>query len=126
MKYRIEALENGNCYGKSWADLGVQPTLGQAYNYSKDAENELPNFGEVIWDEEIPAILANCRELGIHEFTISSTFSSLIQTIATFEELGCNLDGIVRINSRYEIDWACINGEQAQVRKQIPAFKMSL
>jgi len=53
------------------------------------------------------------------EFTISSNFSGLIKTIATFEELGAKLDGIVKINSRFT-DWK--TGEH----ESIPAFKMSI
>jgi hypothetical protein len=43
-----------------WSDIGVQWTLAQAYLYSKDAGNELPNFAEVIWDEDIETILTGC------------------------------------------------------------------
>ena len=52
MKYTIEAIENAKA-GMKWSDIGVQWTLAQAYLYSKDAGNELPNFAEVIWDEDI-------------------------------------------------------------------------
>jgi hypothetical protein len=83
------------------SEIGCQWTLGQAYLYSKEAGNDLPNFAEVIWDDDIETILADCRRLGVKEFTISSTFSSLIETIARFEELGCTLDGIVRVKERY-------------------------
>jgi hypothetical protein len=96
MKYTVEAIENAKP-GMKWEDIGCHWTLGQAYLYSKEAGNDLPNFAEVIWDDDIETILADCRKLGIKEFTISSTFSSLIETIARFEELGCTLDGIVKI-----------------------------
>ena len=115
MKYKVEAIESMQKETR-WTELGIQWTLGQAYLYSKEAGNDLPNFSEVIWDEDIETILADCRRLGIKEFTISSTFSSLITTIARFEELGCQLDGIVKINDRYA--W----GD----RKQIPAFKLTV
>ncbi len=90
MKYTIEAIENAKP-GMCWEEIRCQWTLGQAYLYSKEAGNDLPNFAEVIWDYDIEAILADCRKLGVKEFTISSTFSSLIETIAKFEELGCTL-----------------------------------
>ena len=86
MKYTIEAIENAKP-GMHWEEIGCHWTLGQAYLYSKEAGNDLPNFAEVIWDYDIEAILADCRKLGVKEFTISSTFSSLIETIAKFEEL---------------------------------------
>ena len=118
MKYTIEAIENAKT-GMKWSDIGVQWTLAQAYLYSKDAGNELPNFAEVIWDDQIEEILADCRRLGVKEFTISSTFSSLIETIARFEELGCTLDGIVRIKERY-------THFGSDDRALIPAFKMTI
>ena len=100
MKYTIEAIENAKA-GTKWSNIGVQKTLAQAYLYSKAAGNELPNFADVIWNEDIETILADCRRFGVKEFTISSTFSSLIETIAKFEDLGCTLDGIVKVNERY-------------------------
>ena len=92
---------------------------GTAYLYSKEAGTDLPNFAEVIWDYDIEAILADCRKLGVKEFTISSTFSSLIETIAKFEELGCTLDGIVKVKERY-------THFGSDEHALIPAFKMTV
>lgn len=118
MKYTIEAIENAKT-GMKWEDIGVHWTLGQAYLYSREAGNELPNFAEVIWDEDIETILDDCRKSGVKEFTISSTFSSLIETIARFEELGCTLDGIVKVKERY----THFGNDEHQL---IPAFKMTV
>ena len=112
MKYTIEAIENAK-RGMRWEEIGCQWTLGQAYLYSKEAGNDLPNFAEVIWDDDIETILADCRKLG------SSTFSSLILTIAKFEELGCTLDGIVKIKERY-------THFGSDEHALIPAFKMTV
>jgi len=119
MKTRIEALDKAYENHEYYGDIDMNRTLQTAYLYSLEAGNELPNFGDVIWDDDIEAIIADCRKYGITEFTISSTFSSLIQTVATFEESGCKLDGIVKINSRFS-DWH--TGE----KEIIPAFKMIL
>ena len=118
MKYTIEAIENAKT-GMKWSDIGVQWTLAQAYLYSKDAGNELPNFAEVIWDEDIETILADCRRLGVKEFTISSTFSSLIETLAAFEKQGISMAGLTTVKARYT-DWK--TGEHAL----IPAIKMTV
>ena len=118
MKYTIEAIENAKP-GMKWDEIGCHWTLGQAYLYSKEAGNDLPNFAEVIWDDDIEAILSDCRKLGVKEFTISSTFSSLIETIARFEELGCTLDGIVSVRERY-------THFGSDDRALIPAFKMTV
>ena len=118
MKYRIEAIENAKP-GMRWEEIGCHRTLGQAYLYSKEAGNDLPNFADVIGNYDIEAILEDCRKLGVKEFTISSTFSSLIETIAKFEELGCTLDGIVKVKERY----AHFGSNEHDL---IPAFKMTV
>ena len=85
MMKRIEVLDKAAEVGTKYCDINVNPTFGAAYFYSQEAGNDLINFGEVIWDYDIDEILENCRRFGITEFTISSTFSSLIITIAEFE-----------------------------------------
>ena len=110
--------------GTRYSEINVNATFGAAYFYSKEAGNDLINFAEVIWDYDIDEILENCRKFEITEFTISSTFSSLIITLAEFEKRGCKLQGLVEINSRHD-DWkACFEGESRKER--IPALKISL
>ena len=122
---RIEILDKAAEIGMKHKDINVNPTFSQAYFYSLEAGNDLINFGEVIWDYDIDPILENCRRFGIEAFTISSTFSSLILTIAELQKKGCKLDGLVEINSRYD-DWrAGLNGSESR-KERIPAFKMSL
>lgn len=115
----IEILDKAATNGTRFKDLGINSTFGAAYFYSQDAGNELINFAEVIWDDDIDEIIENCKRLGVTEFTISSTFSSLIETIAELQKRGCTLDGLVEINSRYD-NWK--TGE----KDRIPAFKMSI
>ena len=124
MMKKIEILEEAATKGTKYSEIDVNPTFGAAYFYSQDAGNDLINFSEVLWDYDIDEILENCRRFGITEFTISSTFSSLIITIAEFEKRGCKLEGLVEINSRFD-DWkSCFEGETKKER--IPAFKISL
>ena len=124
MMKRIEILEEAATKGTKYSEIDVNPTFGAAYFYSQDAGNDLINFSEVIWDYDIDEILENCRRFGIESFTISSTFSSLIITIAEFEKRGCKLEGLIEINSRDE-DWkASLEGES--IKERIPAFKISL
>lgn len=118
MKERIEILENLG-RGVSWKELNINPTFGNAYLYSLEVGNEVPNFGDVIWDQDIEAIIENCKRFGITEFTISSTFSGLTNTIAQFIEFGCKLDGIVKINS-------CYKDYMTGKFEIVPAFKMSI
>ena len=122
---RIEILDKAAEIGMKHKDINVNPTFSQAYFYSLEAGNDLINFGEVIWDYDIDPILENRRRFGIEAFTISSTFSSLILTIAELQKRGCKLDGLVEINSRYD-DWrAGLDGSERR-KERIPAFKMSL
>ena len=121
---RIEILDKAAEIGMKHKDINVNPTFSQAYFYSLEAGNDLINFGEVIWDYDIDPILENCRRFGIEAFTISSTFSSLILTIAELQKKGCKLEGLIEINSRFD-DWkSCFEGETKKER--IPAFKISL
>ena len=122
MKNRIAAIDTAleNHSRLTWNELGFNPTFGQAYLYSLEAGNDLPNFGEVIWDNEIEQIIADCRKTGTTEFTVRSTFSSLIETLAEFQKHGCMMKGLTEINSRYDIDW------QTHEKKRIPAILMSL
>lgn len=124
MMKEIEILEEAATKETRYSEINVNSTFGAAYFYSKEAGNDLINFAEVIWDYDIDEILENCRRFEITEFTISSTFSSLIITMAEFEKRGCKLQGLVEINSRHD-DWkACFEGESRKER--IPALKISL
>lgn len=75
MKYTIEAIENAKP-GMRWEEIGCHWTLGQAYLYSKEAGNDLPNFAKVIWDYDIENILADCRLAFSTRFCPSSPSSS--------------------------------------------------
>lgn len=111
-----EAIEQN---ARSLKELGINGTLFWAYRTSKETGNELIDFNEVIWDYDIEEIAQTLRANDITEFTISSTFSSLIETIAKFEELGCTLDGIVKVKERY-------THFGSDEHALIPAFKMTV
>ena len=96
---------------------GINPTAFWAYRRSEDAGNDLIDFSEVIWDEDIDPISETFRENDITEFTISSTFSGLIPTLAAFERHGFKMAGITEVNATYT-DW------QTGKRARIPAIRM--
>lgn len=105
---------------KSLKGAGINQTLFWAYRTSKEeSDNDLIDFNEVIWDYDIKEISDCLRAEGITEFTISSTFSSLIETLAEFEKNGVYMNGLTTVNARYT-DWE--TGEQAR----IPAIKMEV
>lgn len=99
---KIEAFENAIANKvEDIRVIGINPTMFWAYRYSQEAESDLLNFSEVIWNEDIAPIVEACREYGIKEFTISSTFSSLLETLAEFEKHGCKLAGLTNVRTRY-------------------------
>ena len=66
----------------------------------------------------IDAIAECLQENDITEFTISSTFSSLIPTLAAFDKHGFKMAGITEVNANYT-DW------QTNKRARIPAIRMT-
>lgn len=113
----IDIFEKTIQDGSDLQERGINATLYWAYRNSKDAGNDLINFDEVIWDNDVHPICDTLKENEITEFTISSPFSSLIATLAQFDEQGFKMDGIVRVKSRHA-NW--FTGE----RELIPAIKM--
>lgn len=77
------------------------------------------NEGGSLKDYDIPEIVKALKENGISEFTISSTFSSLIETLAAFEKEGIRMAGLTEVNATYS-DWK--TGKKAR----IPAIRMTL
>ena len=99
---------------KEW---GINQTLFWAYRDSITAGNEEINFDDVIWDYDIEEIANTLKENDITEFTISSTFSSLIPTLAEFEKHGFRMAGLTEVKANYT-DW------QTMERAVIPAIRM--
>lgn len=95
----------------------INATTFWDYRKSIDAGNDLIDFSEVIWDEDVEPIAETFHANGITEFTISSTFSGLIPTLAAFDKLGFKVAGVTEVNANYT-DW--MTGERAKV----PAIRM--
>lgn len=96
---------------------GINPTLFWAYRNSIEAGNEKINFSECIWENEIEDITNCLKENGVVEFTISSTFSSLIETLAVFQKHGYQMAGLTDVKTNYT-DW------QTGENKVVPAIRM--
>ena len=103
----------------SLKDCGINPTLFWAYRNSITAGNEQIDFSETIWDADIPEITRTLKENGISGFTISSTFSSLIPTLAEFAKHGFQMAGLTEVKANY-------TDFQTQERAVIPAIRMEL
>ena len=90
----IERLENAK-------RNEVNHTLYWAYKDSQQAGTEDLNFGDVIWEQDIQAIVDFCKEEKIDQITISSTFSSLTTVLWELEQLGCKMSGMKKVPMRY-------------------------
>lgn len=100
---------------KEW---GINPTLFWAYRNSITAGNDRIDFSETIWDSDIEEITKTLKENGISEFTISSTFFSLIPTLAEFAKHGFQIAGLTEVKANY-------TDFQTQERAVIPAIRMA-
>jgi len=103
----------------SLKDWGINPTLFWAYRNSITAGNDRIDFSETIWDSDIEEITKTLKENGITGFTISSTFSSLIPTLAEFAKHGFQMAGLTEVKANY-------TDFQTQERAVIPAIRMEL
>ena len=74
----------------------------ESYREAKDCGNEYIDLHEVIWDNQVEGLINTFRELGVEHFTFSSTWSSAVATAWLFKENGCELEGLVMINSHYK------------------------
>ena len=116
---KIEIFERAMNEGGSLKDYGINATMFAAYRNLEYTGNEELDFNGVIWDYDIPEIVKALKENGISKFTISSTFSSLIETLAAFEKEGIRMAGLTEVNATYS-DWK--TGKKAR----IPAVRMTL
>ena len=103
---------------KNLIAAGIEPTVFWAYRHSMRNGNELIDFADVIWDEDIKAIADTLDENGITEFTISSTFSGLIATLAAFDKQDFKMAGITEVNANYT-DW------MTNERARVPAIRLT-
>lgn len=97
---RIEKLENID-KTKNLKELGLNHTFYRAYQWSTQTTNELLNFSDVVWEDDVPEIIKNCKECEIKEFTISSTFSGLLDVLAEFEKYGCEIGKLTKITTSF-------------------------
>ncbi|MDO4503834.1 MAG: hypothetical protein Q4B84_01635 [Clostridia bacterium] len=115
----INAFESIAAAGKSIKNIYVNYNLYRSYLIAKESENDYIDFNDVIWDNEIEHIVSDCRTYGIDYITISSTSSSMVETLAKFEKCGCKMVGLTKVTSHYT-DF--MTGE----KKIVPAFKVKI
>ena len=113
---KIEVIEKLLAKEITWDDANVNHTVFCAYKATQRGQIETLNFGDVIWDRDVPEIISFCRENGIKEITISSTFSGLLETLEIFADYGCTIIGLTKVTY---IDWS-------DEEKKAPAMKVRM
>ena len=72
--------------------------LYSEYREAMERGNDYIDLHDVIWDKDVPDLIACMRENGVERFTFSSTWSSAVETAWLFQENGCMLEGLIQIN----------------------------
>jgi hypothetical protein len=72
----------------------------RAYEKSRDNENEILDFDDIIWDRDVEALTACMRENGIKAFTYSCRATDAVETLWLFKEAGCTIGEMVEVNLR--------------------------
>ena len=78
---------------------GTNYTVYKAYHKSKEAGKDLIDFNDIIWPDDVKAIVATLRGNNIREFTISCRFCDMPDRLADFEKLGCTAEGTTKIKT---------------------------
>ena len=72
----------------------------RAYRNSRDNENEILDFDDIIWDRDVEALTACMKENGIKAFTYSCRATDAVETLWLFKEAGCTIGEMVEVNLR--------------------------
>ena len=106
-------------FTEDYRNTAINFTAYEAVRNRKVTGNKLLDFSEVIWDKDIPEIVDTLLRMGETEFTISSTMSSLVQTLAEFDKLGAKMAGVTEVNANHR-------DRSTGTFKRVPAILMSL
>lgn len=98
---RIEKLDQARKQNANLNEWGINRTFYWAYEICLYTKNETLNFDDTIWDSDVKPIIEHCKEFGIKEITISSTYSGAIKTLGLFADNGCKVLGLVKVKSQF-------------------------
>ena len=100
--------------------IGLNRTFVNAYQDSiENAGNDILDFNDVIWNDDIDEIVEICKKFEIKEFTISVPMGSLMGALENFETRGFKVVGLTKAKTRYK-NWR--TGQQ----EIVPAIKLKL
>ena len=97
---------------------GANYEIYRSYHKSKEVGKDLIDFNELIWPNEIEAIVNILKANGIKEFTISCRSTNLIECLAVFEKFNCKMNSLTEVKT----GWKRIDGSV----ETISALKMKL
>ena len=97
---------------------GANYEIYRSYHKSKEIGEDLIDFNELIWPNEIKAIVNTLKANDIKNFTISCRSTNLIDCLAVFEKFNCKMNGITAVKT----GWKRIDGSV----ETIPALKMRI
>ena len=97
---------------------GTNYEVYRSYHKSKEIGEDLIDFNELIWPNEIKAIVNTLKANDIKNFTISCRSTNLIDCLAAFEKFNCKMNGITEVKT----GWKLMDGSQ----ETISALKMRI
>ncbi len=98
--------------------VGTNYAVYEAYQKSRKIGKDLIDFHDMIWPNEIEAIVNTLKVNDIKNFTISCRSTNIIDCLAIFEKFNCKMNGITAIKT----GWKRIDGSV----ETIPALKMRI
>ena len=97
---------------------GTNYEVYRAYHKSKEVGKDLIDFNDLIWPNEVEAIISTLKINGVKEFTISCRSTNLIECLVVFEKFNCKINCLTEVKT----GWKCVDGSQ----ETIPALKLKI
>ena len=97
---------------------GTDYMVYKAYKKSQELGQDLIDFCDIIWPDDVESLINTLKTNGIKKFTISCYFGDMLYRLADFEKLGCRINGLTNIKTGRQLT----DGSQ----ETAPAFKMEI
>ncbi len=82
-------------------ESGISHLLVKCYRNTQEAENEFLDISEIIWEHDYDDLVRDLRRFNISEFTVSTTFSGMLNAVNALLERGCTLEGMTKVKDRF-------------------------
>ncbi len=98
--------------------VGTNYTVYEAYQKSKNIGKDFIDFYDMIWPNEIEAIVNTLKAHRVKEFTISCRSTNLIDCLVIFKKFNCKMNSLTEVKT----GWKRIDGSE----ETTPALKMRI